>query len=93
MMLRVQRCRRLTGAVRIRAVDAIAIRFGRTITANGRETKRAASEVEAERVRFFYEWKGSHPLPSRAPGELFVVEVHRFRDIPRGFATVPLIPL
>jgi hypothetical protein len=46
-----------------------------------------------ERVRFFYEWKGSHPLPSRAAGELFVVEVHRFRDIPRGFATVPLIPL
>ena len=45
-----------------------------------------------DRVRFFYEWMGSSRLPRRSPGELFVVEVGRFGDIPAGFATVPLIP-
>ena len=66
--------------------------MGKSVTMHYAEAMLAQYGL-TEHVRFFYEWKGSHPLPRRSPGELFVVEVHRFADIPRGFATVPLIPL
>jgi hypothetical protein len=66
--------------------------MGKSTTMDYAEQMLAEHGGLAERVRFFGEWKGSYRLPRRAPGELFVVEVSRFRDIPVNFAVVPVIP-
>lgn len=66
--------------------------IGKSVTMDRAEQMLAEHGGLAERVRFFEEWKGSYRLPRRAPGELFVVEVSRFRDIPVDFAVVPVIP-
>ena len=57
--------------------------MGKSVTMHYAESMLAAHGL-TECVRFFYEWKGSHPLPRRSPNEVVVVEVSRSRRHPPG---------
>ena len=66
--------------------------MGKSVTMHYAESM-LASHGLTECVRFFYEWKGSHPLPRRSPEPVVRGGSLPVRRHPQGFGVVPLIPL